>query len=112
MPFECVEDPRRQLRAEVARRSRHLDVQKATLSIVIMLRQHNCVWTAVISQQPQSVFQAPLRFAAADVNVFELRRCDLNRRLALLQQLGEVRHLVAVLGSDANEILWNDSLTK
>jgi len=46
MPFECVEDPRRQLGTEVAGRSRHLDVQEAALSIVIMLRKHDGIWTA------------------------------------------------------------------
>jgi streptomycin 6-kinase len=54
VPFDRVEDPRRQLRTEVARRSRHLYVQEATLSIVIMLRHYDRIWTAVVSQQPQS----------------------------------------------------------
>lgn len=72
MPFECVEDPRGQLRAEIARRSRSLHVQEAILPIVIMLREHDCIWTAIVSEQPQSVLEAPLRFTAADVDVFEL----------------------------------------
>jgi len=51
-------------------------------------------------------------FTAADVDVFELRRRDLDRRMALLQQFGEVRHFVAVLRPDANEILWDNAVTK
>jgi hypothetical protein len=112
MSFECSEDPRRQFRTEVARRSRHLDVQEATPSIVIMLGKHDCIWTAVVSQQPQSVLQAPPRFTAADIDVFELRRRDVDRGMALFQQLGEVRYFVAKLGPDPNEILWDDSLSK
>lgn len=112
MSLEPVEHTGCHLRTEVARRGCHFNIQEATLSIVVVLRQHDGVRSAIVSQQPQSVLQAPLRFAAADVDVLELRRSDLDDGMALFQQLGEVRHVVAIRRPDADEVLRNDSPAK
>jgi hypothetical protein len=50
VPFESIEDPRRELDSEIARRRCYLDVEEAALTIVRMLRKHDGIGTAVFSQ--------------------------------------------------------------
>ncbi len=52
MSFERIEDPRGQLRAEIAGGRGDLHVEEAALAIVIVLRQHDCGWTPLVSQEP------------------------------------------------------------
>ena len=112
MAFERIKDPRRQGDAGLPRRRRDLDVQETSPSIVILLRQDDCVGPVFVSQQPQSILQAALRFSPADIDILELGGCNLHRAMSVLEQLGEIGALVAILRSDPDEVLRDDPLAE
>src|SRR5687767_11404266 len=72
-----------------------------------MLAEDHRVGAALFPPQPQTVLEARHRFAAADVDILELRRRDFDNTVTLFEESRKIDALLTVALADTNEIVWN-----
>jgi hypothetical protein len=73
------------------------------VAVLTVFGEHHGVSLLLLVQEPEAVLQAAHRIIVADVDILELRRCDLDGTVILLEELREAHRLVRVLLAQADE---------